>query len=56
MCFGTAQFPYPLIPPIRFHASSDMRMEIEDVGNNQATNFPYVIYFAFHGSLLIPLD
>lgn len=56
LCFGTAQFPYPLIPPVPFHANGDMIFEIEDLGNNFATNFPYVIHFAFHGSLLIPLD
>ena len=26
MCFGTAQFPYPLIPPVRYPATGDMRM------------------------------
>ena len=51
-CFGTAQFPYPLIPPITYSAGANIMFEVEDVSGNT----PYVINFAFHGSYLIPVQ
>lgn len=51
-CFGTAQFPYPLIPPIPFSAGANIMFEVEDISGNT----PYVINFAFHGSYLIPVS
>ena len=51
LCFGTGQFPFPLIPPIPYSAGANILFEIEDV-SNQA---PYVINIAFHGSYLIPV-
>jgi hypothetical protein len=58
-CFGTAQFPYPLIPPIPVHASGSLIFEVEDLGFYQPAppnpSYPYTIRFGFHGSYLIPL-
>lgn len=51
-CFGSAQFPYPLIPPITYSAGANIMFEVEDVSGNT----PYVINFAFHGSYLIPVQ
>lgn len=52
LCFGTAQFPYPLIPPIPFSAGANIMFEVEDMSGQT----PYVINFAFHGSYLIPVQ
>ena len=49
-CFGTGQFPYPLVPPISFSAAANIMFEIEDVSGV----VPYTINLAFHGSYLIP--
>jgi hypothetical protein len=51
LCFGTGQFPYPLIPPITYSAAASIVYEIEDM-SSQA---PYTINFGFHGSYLIPV-
>lgn len=52
LCFGNAQFPYPVIPPIPFHASDNLTFEVED-----ATGIvPYTICMAFEGSYLIPVQ
>ena len=51
LCFGTGQFPFPLIPPIPYSAGANIMYEVEDY-SGQA---PYSINFAFHGSYLIPV-
>lgn len=50
-CFGTGQFPWPLIPPIPYSAGANILFEVEDVSGSP----PYTISFAFHGSYLIPV-
>ena len=55
LCFGTGQFPFPLIPPIPYSASANILFEIEYVSNTATAN-PYVINLAFHGSYLIPVS
>lgn len=52
LCFGTGQFPYPLIPPIPYSAAASIVYEIEDISGN----VPYTINFGFHGSYLIPVS
>ena len=51
-CFGTGQFPYPLIPPIPYSAAASILYEIEDVSGST----PYTINLAFHGAYLIPVS
>jgi hypothetical protein len=51
LCFGTGQFPYPIIPPIPYSAGANIVFEIQDI-SGQA---PYVINLAFHGAYLIPV-
>lgn len=53
-CFGTGQFPFPIIPPIPYSAGANILYEIEDLSGTAAT-LPYVINMAFHGSYLIPV-
>src|SRR5215510_12299647 len=50
-CFGTGQFPFPLIPPIPYSAGASIIFEVEDISGAA----PYTINFAFHGSYLIPV-
>jgi hypothetical protein len=54
LCFGTGQFPYPVIPPIPYSAGANIMYEIEDL-TGAAGATPYVINMAFHGSYLIPV-
>ena len=54
ICFGSGQFPYPIIPPIPVHASGSLIYEIEDSG--LGTLYPYTIHFGFNGTYLIPLE
>lgn len=60
LCFGSAQFPYPLIPAVPVHASGSLIFEIEDLGvfggSNDPDYYPYTIYLAFHGTYLIPAN
>lgn len=59
LCFGSGQFPFPLIPPIPVHASGSIIYEIEDANSVDPTLgifTPYTIAMAFHGSYLIPVD
>lgn len=60
LCFGSAQFPYMLIPPIPVHASGSLIFEVEDLGvfglSNDPDYYPYTIYFGFHGTYLIPAN
>jgi hypothetical protein len=51
LCFGTGQFPYPIIPGILYGAGASIQFEIEDI-SAQPT---YTINFAFHGAYLIPV-
>lgn len=51
---GSAAFPYVVIPELYYSKNSAIMMEIEDV-SLAATANPYTIYFAFHGSYLIPV-
>ena len=51
LCFGSAMFPYPVIPPIPYSAGANIVFEIEDISNNA----PYTINLAFHGAYLIPV-
>lgn len=50
--FGTGQFPYPIVPDILYPTSSQITFDVEDV-SQQA---PYTIYFAFHGTYLVPVN
>ena len=57
LCFGNAQFPYPIIPPIPIAAAGTLIYEIEDMGLGAVTDpdyYPYFIQFGFLGTLLIP--
>jgi hypothetical protein len=65
LCFGTGQFPFPVIPPIPYSAGASILFEIEDLGGSNiltvppggtVPNGPYVINIAFHGSYLIPVS
>ena len=51
-CFGSGQFPFPLIPDILYPAGSNITFEVQDVANNGN----YDIHFAFSGAYLVPLD
>lgn len=54
LCFGSGQFPFPLIPPIPIHANGSLIYEIEDMGLRDLTHYPYIIHLGFHGAYLIP--
>jgi hypothetical protein len=54
LCFGSGQFPWPLIPPINIHANGSLIYEIEDTGLKDPSTYPYIIYLGFHGAYLIP--
>ena len=56
LCFGSGQFPFPLIPPIPVHATGSLIYEIEDLGLRppSTTLFPYTIHLGFQGSYLFP--
>lgn len=56
LCFGSGQFPFPLIPPVPVHANGSLIFEVEDAVPQPAfpTNYPYVIHLGFHGAYLIP--
>lgn len=60
LCFGSAQFPYMLIPPIPVHASGSLIFEVEDIGvfggPIDPDYYPYTIHFGFHGTYLIPAN
>lgn len=51
LCFGSAMFPYPIIPPIVYSAGANIYFEVEDISGTA----PYTINFAFHGAYLIPV-
>jgi hypothetical protein len=50
LCFGSGQFPFPIIPPVSYSAGANILFEVEDLSAAP----PYTIHFAFHGSYLIP--
>lgn len=54
LCFGSGQFPFPLIVPIPIHANGSLIYEIEDMGLRDPTHYPYIIHLAFYGVYLIP--
>lgn len=54
LCFGSGQFPFPLIPPIPVHATGSLIFEVEDPLALTVNNYPYTIHFGFHGAYLIP--
>lgn len=57
LIFGDAQFPFPLVPPVPVNSNGSLFFEVEDMGLAAGiVNYvPYTIYFAFHGSYLIPV-
>jgi hypothetical protein len=56
LCFGNAQFPFPLIPPVPIHAAGSLVYEIEDVQGLPPgpPAYPYTIHLSFYGAYLIP--
>lgn len=48
---GDAALPYVVIPAIFYSPNSSIYMEVEDVSG---VDTDYTIYFAFHGSFLVP--
>lgn len=56
LCFGSGQFPFPLIPPVPVHANGSLIFEVEDFPPEPAglPNYPYTIHLGFHGAYLIP--
>lgn len=58
MCFGSGQFPFPLIPPVPIHSTGTIVYEVEDLGfrPNLPTLFPYTIHFGWQGTYLFPAE
>lgn len=56
LCFGSGQFPFPVIPPVPVHATGSLIYEIEDIGLSRVglTPYPYTLHLGFHGSYLFP--
>ena len=56
-CFGSGQFPFPLIPPVLVDASGSLIYDIQDygLGIDDINDYPYDIWLTFHGHYLIPL-
>jgi hypothetical protein len=56
LCFGSAQFPWPLMPPVPVHANGSLVYEIEDIPALPPgpPDYPYTIHLGFHGAYLIP--
>lgn len=56
LCFGTGQFPFPLIPPIPVHANGSLIFDVVDAipAPPSPTTYPYIIHLGFHGAYLIP--
>ena len=50
LIFGNGQFPYVLDPFILFSVSATLKLEVEDLSQNQ----PYTIFFGFQGAWLLP--
>ena len=56
LCFGNAQFPFPLIPPVPIHANGSLVYDLQDVQALPPVppDYPYTIHLAFYGAYLIP--
>lgn len=54
LIFGSAQFPFPIMPPVPVSASSSLFLEFEDMGL-PGGSVPYTICLAFHGAYIIPV-
>lgn len=56
LCFGNAQFPFPIIPPVPVHANGSLVFEIQDIGALAGVPgaYPYILHLAFYGNYLIP--
>lgn len=56
LCFGNAQFPWPVIPPVVVHATGSLVYDVQDLGvlAPGPPAYPYTIHFAFYGAYLIP--
>lgn len=55
LCFGSGQFPFPLIPPVPVHANGSLIYEVEDMTlTTGPQDFPYTVHIGFHGAYLIP--
>lgn len=57
LCFGSGQFPWPVIPPVPVHATGSLVFEIEDIQAlpTGMPAYPYTIHLGFHGAYLIPV-
>lgn len=60
LCFGSGQFPFPVIPPVPVHATGSLIYEIEDTILSTPgpipNPIPYIIHLGFHGSYLFPVE
>ena len=57
MCFGSGQFPFPLIPPVPIHSTGTIVYEVEDLGIFPIPAlYPYTIHFGWQGSYLFPAE
>jgi hypothetical protein len=58
LCFGDGQFPFPLVPPIPVQSNGTLFFEVEDmaIGAQDINFLPYTIYFAFHGTYIVPVQ
>src|SRR5215475_146422 len=59
LCFGSGQFPFPLVPPIPVQAAGSIIYEVEDADSVDPVLgifTPYTIAMAFHGTYLIPIS
>lgn len=54
LIFGSAQFPFPIIPPVPVSASSSLFLEFEDM-NLPGGTVPYLICLAFYGAYIVPV-
>lgn len=52
LCFGSAQFPFPLIPPVKIEATGSLIFDVIDLGFRAAPNYPYIVHLAFQGTYL----
>lgn len=58
-CFGSGQFPFPLIPPIPVHGTGSLIYEIEDIGFYATSHpefYPITIHLGFVGNYLFPAE
>lgn len=50
--FGSAKFPYPIIPHALFYLNGSIPFQVQDISNNAS----YDIHIGFHGSYLLPAN